>query len=67
MNINRKDKDSLENWDRWWLKVKSVPLNAKKLTADVPQPPRRLLASSLWGYKGRGAVTEMKGGGMIIT
>ncbi len=67
MNDKRKNKDSSENWDRWWLKVESVPLDTKKLTADVPQPPRRLLASSLWGYKGRGAVTVMKGGGMIIT
>ena len=49
------------------LKVESVPLDAELLTAHVPQSPRRLLASALWGYKGRGAVTEMRGGGMIIT
>lgn len=55
MNI----KDSLESWDRWQLEAESVPLDAKKLAADVPQSPRRLLTSSLWGHKGRGAVTEM--------
>lgn len=67
MNDNRKNKDSSKNWDRWRLKVESVPLDTKKLTADVPQSPRCLLTSSLWGYEGRGAVTEMKGGAMIIT
>lgn len=66
MNDKRKLKDSFENWDRWWLKVESVPLDTKKLTADVPQSPRGLLISSLWGYKGRGAVTEIKGEGKII-
>lgn len=53
--------------DRWWLKVESVPLNTKKLTADVPQSLCCLLTSALWGYKGRGAVAEIKGGGMTIT
>lgn len=52
MEVNRNDKESLEK------RVKLVPLNTKKLTADVPQPPRCLLTSSLWGYKGRGTVTE---------
>lgn len=40
-------------------KVESVPLDAQKLAADVPQSPRRLLASSLWGYEGRSAVAEV--------
>lgn len=37
-----------------------VPLDAEKLTADVPQPPRRFLASSLRSYEGRRAVAGNK-------
>lgn len=66
LNDSRNAEDPLENWDSWCFRVKLVPLDAKKLTADVPQPPRRLLASSLWGYKGGGAVAEMKAEGIII-
>lgn len=40
-------------------KVESVPLDAQKLAADVPQSPRRLLASSLRGDEGRSTVAEV--------
>lgn len=65
MNDIRKNTDSFGKWKRWWLKVESVPLDPEKLTADVPQSLRCLLTPSLWGYKGGGAVAEIKGGGMI--
>lgn len=48
---------------KWWFEAISVPGDSKKLTADVPQSPCGLLTSSLWGYKGGGAVTEIKGEG----
>lgn len=67
MNDIRKNTDSFGKWKRWWLKVESVPLDPEKLTADVPQSLRCLLTPSLWGYKGGGAVAEIKGGGMIFT
>lgn len=58
--IKERLKGPFETPDGRWLKVESVPLDTEKLTAGGPQSPRRVLASSLWGYKGRGAVTEMK-------
>lgn len=62
MNDKRKSEWApLRTEIKWWFEVKSVPSDSKKLTADVPQSPRGLLTSSLWGHKGGGAVTEIKG------
>jgi len=67
MNDQRRTKDSFENRaSRRRLKVESVPLDTEKLAADVPQSARRLLASSLRGDKGRGAVAETKEG-VVVT
>lgn len=45
-------------------KTDLVPLYAEKLTAGVPQPPRRFLASALRSYEGRRAVAGNKRTGL---
>lgn len=60
---NREDKGAFENWAQRCFKAESVPLDPQKLAAGLPQSPRRLLASPLWGHEGGGAVAEIREGG----
>ena len=64
---SKRTRGASENWAQRGFKAESVPLDPQKLTAGLPQSPRRLLASPLWGHKGRGAVAEIREGPIVFT
>lgn len=64
---NRESQGASENRAQRGFEAESVPLDAQKLTAGLPQSPRRILASALWGHEGGGAVAETREGTVVPT